>query len=128
DLGTSTRQSEALYKTLLAHTATGTDPFGAAAATWGELLQEAGDGMTRGKSYRRSDLPQAALDRHTQVSDASHTGLRRLSEHSEVILNGIRSTIGRNVHLKRERLVQRLLESIEESQIVLVTGPAGGGK
>lgn len=128
DLGTSTRQSESLYKSMLAHTAIGTDPLGAAATTWNELLHEAGEGMAHGKSYRRSDLPHTALDRHTEVPDSSHSGLRRLREHSEVILNGIRSTIGSTVHLKRNELIQRLLESIEQSQIVLVTGPAGGGK
>ena len=128
DLNTPTRQTEALYKTLLAHTATGGDPMGAADATWSALVQEAGDGMTQGKSYQRSDLSQVLLERHSPVPDASKAGLRRLSEHSEVILNGIRSTIGPDVHLTRDQLVQSLLEKLEETQVVLVTGPAGGGK
>jgi hypothetical protein len=128
DLNTSTRQTETQYKTLLAHTANGSDPLGAADATWASLVQEAGEGMTHGKSYRRDDLPQLLRERHSPVSDASQTGLRRLAEHSEVVLNGIRSTIGQNVHLAREQLVQSLLEKLEETQVIVVTGPAGGGK
>jgi hypothetical protein len=128
DLNTSTRQTEAQYKTLLAHTANGADPMGAADATWAALVQEAGEGMTHGKSYLRSDLPQVLRERHSPVSDASQAGLQRLREHSEVILNGIRSTIGQNVHLAREQLVQKVLETLEETQVIVLTGPAGGGK
>jgi hypothetical protein len=128
DLLTPTAQTEAQYKTLLAHTANGNDPLGAAKATWADLVREAGEGMTNGKRYKRSDLPQSVLERHSPISDASERGLRRLTEHSDVILNGIRSTIGRDVHLRREQLVQRLLGELEDTQVVLVTGPAGGGK
>jgi hypothetical protein len=128
DLNTPTRHTESLYKTLLAHTATGGDPIGTADATWAALVQEAGEGMTHGKSYQRIDLPQVLQERHSAIPDASEVGLRRLSEHSEVILTGIRSTIGPDFHLTRDQLVQNLLENLEKTQVVLVTGPAGGGK
>jgi len=128
DLNTATRQTEVQYKNLLAFTASASDPVGAADSTWLELLREAGTGMTHAKSYRREDLSEQLVQRHSPVPNAGRIALMLLEEHSAVILDGIRTEIGADVHLSRDRLVQSLLEEIEASQIVVVTGPAGSGK
>jgi len=128
DLNTATRQTEAQYKNLLAFTSIGSDAVGAAEATWDELVREAGEGMSHGKSYRREDLPQHLRDRHSPVGDSGEAALRALKDHSAVILCGIRTTIGPDVHLCRDQLVQALREKLEENQVVIVTGAAGSGK
>ena len=51
-----------------------------------------------------------------------------LANHSSLILDGIRSTIGVDCHLDRDHLVQELIAKLETSQIVLVAGAAGNGK
>jgi tRNA A37 threonylcarbamoyladenosine biosynthesis protein TsaE len=134
DLASSTRQTETVYKTLLAYTSDEQDAIGAADATWNDLLREAGEGMTNGKSYRRENLPQRLQERHSAVSDSGQQALKLLGEHSELILKGIsttigsKTTIGSECHLRRDQLVQRLLEELEINQVVIVTGPAGSGK
>lgn len=128
DLNTSTRQTEAAIKTLLAHTAPEQDPLGAAEASWNALLREVSEGMPEARSFRRDDLPKALRRRHSPVGGAEQRALRALGDHSALILGGIRSTIGKDLHLRRGKLVQRVIEQLESTQVVLVTGAAGSGK
>ena len=128
DLQTGTAQSESQYKSLLALTAHESDPAGVAASSWAELLREAGEGMANGKSYRREDLPRGLLNRHSPVSEPDHKALRGLEEHSTLVLKRIRTTIGQNFHLRRDQVVQNLLQQLETDQVVVVSGPAGSGK
>lgn len=128
DLTTATRQTETQIKTLLAHTASDPDPVSTAGVTWAELLREVGENAFHATSYVRENLPAYLRERHSPITDSSQTALRVLSEHSSIILNGIRTTIGQTVHLDREQLVQCLLSKLVESQIVIVTGSAGSGK
>ncbi len=58
DLNSSTRQSEASIRTLLAHTAGEPDPVGAAEATWNALLREVGEGMPGARSFSSSKVCQ----------------------------------------------------------------------
>jgi conflict system STAND superfamily ATPase len=128
DLNSSTRQTEAAIKTLLAYTTGEQDALGAAEASWNTLLREVGDGMPKARSFRRDDLPQGLRQRHSPVSGTEQRALRALGDHSTLILDGIRSTIGKDLHLGRGRLVQQVLEQMESTQVVLVSGPAGSGK
>ena len=128
DLQTGTAQAESQYKSLLALTVNESDPAGVAAASWAEILREAGQGMANGKSYRRDDLPRDLLDRHSPVGGPHHTALRRLQEHSAIALGRIRTTIGTDFHLRRDQLVQNLLQRLETDQVVVVSGSAGSGK
>ena len=128
DLGSATQQTEAVIKTLLAHTTSEQDVLCAAEASWNLLLREAGQGMSAARSYRREDLPEVLLQRHTALGGVERRALRALSDHSELILGGIRSTIGSDVHLERDRLVQQIIEQLESSQVVLISGAAGSGK
>jgi hypothetical protein len=128
DLNSSTRQTEALIKTLLAHTTGEQDALGAADASWDALLRELGEGMPEARSFRRDDLPKEVRRRHSPVGGTEQRALRALSDHSSLILDGIRSTIGKNLHLSRGRLVQQVIGQLESTQIVLVSGAAGSGK
>lgn len=131
DLNTSTNQTEAQVKSLMAHTAGGADPMSAANATWNELLREVGEGKPNAKSYRRDDLAQELRDRHSPIGNREQASLQRLREHSQPILDGIRTTIGfaeSDIELPRERLVQSILERIQEAGIILISGSAGSGK
>lgn len=128
DLNSATRQTEAMVKTLLAHTAGDQDAMSVAEATWNDLLREVGEGMPVARSFRREDLPERLRQRHVPVGAAEHMALRALNDHSSLILRGIRSTIGGNLHLARARLVEEVIEQLESCQIVLITGAAGSGK
>jgi len=128
DLNTASRQTEAIYKTLLAHSVTSGDPLGAADETWNSLLLIAGEGMAYGTNYRRENLPQELQQRHSSLAEAGQNVLRALADHSALILGGIRTSIGPSLHLPRERSDSELRELLEANQIVIVTGPAGSGK
>ncbi len=128
DLHNSTRQTEALIKNLLAHTSKEGDAVGAAGATWNALLAVGSDAMSKARSLRRADLPQELQDRHTSVGAKEQSVVRALKDHTDLILRGIRSTIGQGFHLQRAALVQKVLGELETAQVVLVSGPAGSGK
>lgn len=128
DLDTSTRQTEALIKSQLAHTATEGDPISTAAVSWNELLNVASSAMKEAHSVGLTDLPATLQERHTQINTNDHQVLRALKDHTGLILRGIRSTIGSDFHLQRAAIVQKVLGALEEAQVVLVTGPAGSGK
>lgn len=128
DLNTSTAQSESQFKSLLAHATQIGDPLLAADTSWNELLEEVGKGMPDGKSYTREDLPQTVRDRHAPIAVQSHQAIISLEDHGRVILDGIRTTVGDDCNLKRPVIVQQLLNEMLQSQLVIVTGPAGTGK
>jgi hypothetical protein len=128
DLNSSTQQTEAQIKTLLAHTTNEQDAVGAAETSWNVLLREVSGGMPEARSYTRDNLPAELLQRHSSVGGTDHRALQALNNHSELILAGIRSTIGRDFHLGRGRLVQQVLQQLESTQVVLVSGAAGSGK
>ncbi len=128
DLNSSTRQTEAAIKTLLAYTTGEQDALGAAEASWNALLREVGEGMPEARSFRWDDLPEAVRRRHSPVGGTEQRALRALSDHSALILSGIRSTIGNDLHLGRDRLVQQVIEQLNSTQVVLVSGAAGSGK
>lgn len=128
DLSSQTRQTEAMIQSLLALTTTEADPIAAADASWNALLRVIGDGMPVARSFQRNDLPESVRQRHSSVSGTELRALSALNDHSTLILDGIQSTIGGNLHLSRSQQVQKVLEQLESAQIVLVSGPAGGGK
>jgi len=117
-----------MIKTLLAHTAREQDAVGTADVTWNALLREVGEGMPEARSFSRNDLPEVVRQRHSPVGAAEERALRALSDHSALILEGIRATIGTDLHLSRGRLVQQIIAKLVSAQVVLVAGAAGSGK
>ena len=127
DLATSTRQAEALMKSLLAFTATTQQKDDSASRTWNELIVLSAEGAAGAKAFRRDDLPVQMVQRHSSCG-TEQPMIVALREHSSVIMRGIRSTIGRSLHLPRASLVQQVLTALDDSRIVLVSGAAGNGK
>ena len=128
DLHSSTGQTEAHIRSVLALTATDGDPEASASVSWNELIVEASRAMVASRSLRRDDLPAATLARHGVIGTNERRVLQALGDHTEPVLRTIRSTLGDNLHLPRAALVQKLLDSLENAQVVVVTGPAGCGK
>ena len=89
DLNTSTSQTEAWIRTLLAHTAVGHDQLDVARATWRDLLALVGSGMPQAASFTWDALPSEIRQRHTPVGDADHTAITLLREHSAIVVNRI---------------------------------------
>jgi hypothetical protein len=128
DLNTGTSQTEASIKTLLAHTSNLADPVTAATDTWNALLQLVGSGTPQAASYRRDDLPADLVTKHTPVTAADDAAIQALRDHTTLIVTGIRDVIGACVHLRRSEVVTHVLNEIEHTRVVLITGEAGGGK
>lgn len=128
DLHTSTRQTEAHIKTLLALKSTDPESVASATSTWNALLEVASAAEPAARSLKRADLPADLVQAHGVVGANEQRVLTALANHTEFVLRKIRSTIGPAFHLKRAGIVQKVLEAIEAKQVVLVTGPAGSGK
>ena len=127
DLATSTRQSEALMKSLLIFVAKSIRKTEIAASTWNELVILAAEAATNAKAIRREDLPERILLEYA-TCDKQQPMIVGLQEHTSLILQGIRSTIGQALHLPRSILVQEVFTALEGSRIVLLSGAAGNGK
>lgn len=128
DLHTSTRQTEAQIKTLLALKSTDPDPVARATAAWDALLALASEAGPAARSLKRADLPTALVQAYGEVGANEQRVLTALKNHTEFVLRKIRTTIGPAFHLRRAGIVQKVLAAIEAKQVVLITGPAGSGK
>jgi hypothetical protein len=128
DLFSSTAQTEAHVRSLLAHTVRAGDAVAGASVSWNALLAEASAAAAAARTLRRADLPAALLGRHTPVGTEEQKVLRALTDHTSLTLRTIRTDIGENFHLQRAALVQNVLDALEQTQIVVIAGPAGGGK
>jgi hypothetical protein len=128
DLDSSTRQTEAWVKTLLAHTAAEQDPRGAAEQSWNDLLAEVSHGMPHARCYTRDTLPESVRNRHLQVGTEDQRALRAAEDHSAFTLRTIRAVIGDGIALPRSKLTNDILGELETNRVVLISGPAGSGK
>ncbi|QSR86092.1 AAA family ATPase [Candidatus Methylacidiphilum infernorum] len=126
DLFNETRQTESQIKTLLAYSADGA--LEDAEATWNELLYEASQGMGSGRSFKYEDLPEKLRQRHSSIRREEERVLQALKDHSALILDGIHSTIGKDLHLDRVGVVNQVIKQLESNQVILISGPAGIGK
>ncbi|MBN8768756.1 MAG: hypothetical protein J0I01_07320 [Stenotrophomonas nitritireducens] len=128
DLHTSTRQTEAHIKTLLALKSADPDPVASATSAWEALLALASEAGPAARSLSRADLPVALVQAYGEVGANEQRVLTALKNHTEFVLRKIRTTIGPAFHLRRAGIVQKVLAAIEAKQVVLITGPAGSGK
>lgn len=128
DLHTSTRQTEAHIKTLLALKSTAPDPIASATSAWDALLAFASEAGPAARSLKRADLPAGLVQAYGEVGANEQRVLTALKNHTEFVLRKIRTTIGPAFHLRRAGIVQKVLAAIEAKQVVLITGPAGSGK
>ncbi|MFA1685911.1 hypothetical protein ACDY99_20680 [Achromobacter dolens] len=128
DLHTSTRQTEAHTKTLLALKTTEPDPVASAKSAWDALLAFASEAGPAARSLKRADLPSTLVQAYGEVGANEQRVLTTLKSHTEFVLRKIRTTIGPAFHLQRAGIVQKVLAAIDAKPVVLITGPAGSGK
>jgi hypothetical protein len=132
DLNSSTRHTESLLRTMLAHTATGVDPVGAAESTWLRLLELVGhEGMPQSGTYTWQDLPEDLRARHAVIPSSDYAALQTLRDRTRTIRRGIRHTVGTGAsqyHISRDGLASKVREAIRSTRVVIVTGPEGIGK
>lgn len=128
DLHTSSRQTEAHIKSLLALKSIDPDPIASATAAWDALLVFASDAAPAARSLKRADLPAGLVQAYGEVGADDQRVLTALKNHTEFVLRKIRTTIGPAFHVRRAGIVQKVLAAIEAKQVVLITGPAGSGK
>ena len=127
DLATSTRQSEAAIKSLLAYTTANPDPTNTATNSWNGLVALVGEAMPSAQTFQRRNLPEFFRELHSSGAPEQRM-LTALKDHTAIILGGIRSTVGSGPHLPRAKFVQQVIGKVGESQVVLLSGPAGTGK
>lgn len=128
DLHTSTHQTEAHIKTLLALKSIDPDPVASAKVTWDALLTLASEAGPAARSLKRANLPAALVQAYGEVGASEQRVLTALKNHTDIVLQKIRTTIGPAFHLRRPSITQKVLAAIEAKQVVLITGPAGSGK
>lgn len=128
DLNTASSQTEAWIKTLLAVSANQGDPIAVAEASWREFLELVGAGMPAAASYRYEDLPESLRNCHGPIDTRVSQVIRALSAHSQITLDGIKTTIGPTAQIKRDALISQVLEALNEYQVVVISAPAGLGK
>lgn len=128
DLDTATRQTEAHLRGVLAYTASEHSGQTVASASWSALQRLAESSMKEARTFSREDLPEDLKRAHGVLGMIENKILKALKDHSEPTLRKIRSTIGPTFHLSRPALVEQVLDQLERSQVVIVSGPAGSGK
>lgn len=95
--------------------------------TWKELMVLALHEAGNARSFTRESLPPRLLQRHARATGFSH-GIARLLKDSEVVVDGIRTTIAEKTSVPRRELASELFRLIQTSPLVFVTGAAGSGK
>ncbi len=128
DLHTSTRQTEAHTKALLALKAIDPDPVANATSAWNALLTFASEAGPAARSLKRADLPASLVQAYSELGANEQLVLTALKHHTEFVLRQIRTTIGTAFQLRRASIVQKVLAAIGAKQAVVITGPAGSGK
>ena len=127
DLTTSTAQTESMTKQALAMACESSNSLEVAEATWLKLVEVASSAAMSGRTLQRHNLPEDLLSRHITI-DGSETRLQVFREHTQLILDGIRSTIAGSVNIPRDELKQAASDALAEHQTLVLTGPPGGGK
>jgi hypothetical protein len=128
DLDTATRQTEAHVRGALAYTASERDGATIASASWSALQRLAESSMKEARTLCRGDLPADLKAAHGALGPTENKILKALKDHSIPTLRKIRSTIGSTFHLPRPALVEQVMEHLESSQVVIISGAAGSGK
>ena len=127
DLTTSTAQHEGWTKQILAVSCSLPDPLEVAERTWLKLIETAAASAMGGRSLMRNDLPAGLLSRHIPI-DGGATQIQFLRDNTQLVLDGIQSSIAGSITLGRSELKQTAEEMLSASRVLVLTGPSGGGK
>jgi hypothetical protein len=128
DFAQTTSQDEARLKSLLA-LAIRAGSGGTGEELWNKIFKWVTDGNPRAKSFSRDSLPADWQQVATTVAAHFDSGVvYRLIEHSELLMRRIRSTLGPELQLPRDNVVDRLASAFVEQHLTFVSGAAGVGK
>lgn len=127
DLTTSTAQIESMTKQGLAMACELSNPLMVAEVTWLKLIEVASSTAMGGQTLQRHDLPEDLLSRHLAI-DGSEMKLQAFWDHTQLVLEGIRSTIAGVVTIPREELRHAASDALAQHHALVLTGPPGGGK
>ena len=99
----------------------------AAESTWFQLVSLASAAGMGAQTLTRQNLPDHLLSSH-QAIDNGQAGIRVHRDHSQLILDSIRSDIGGSVALQRKEIQVRSMDALSNQRVLLLTGPPGCGK
>ena len=126
DFDQTTSQDEARLKSLLA-LAIRAGSGGTGEELWNKIFKWVADGNPRAKSFSRDSLPADWQQVTTTVAAHFDSGVvYRLIEHSELLMKRVRSTLGPELQLPRDNVVDRLASAFVQQPLTLVSGAAGG--
>ena len=126
DLTTSTAQQEGVAKQMLVTACPLENRLEVADATWSKLIETAAISAMNGQTFARNDLPEDLLSKHTALDPGGQ--LRAFRDHTQLVLDGIHSSIGGAVTLARNEIQQKAVGVLSECRVLVLTGPPGGGK
>lgn len=103
------------------------------AALWAQLLMLTGEYNQNAGTIPRKDLEKIlpnlvgkSLLRQTAIR--SSESIRKLLEHSAFTLDIIKTEVGKGISIPRDSVVEQALTALENNQLILLSGEAGGGK
>ncbi|KKG36017.1 ATP-binding protein [Methanosarcina mazei] len=123
DFDSETSSAVTLLQSLIAQSSTG-DPL----SIWAKLVNEVKFVNQDAGTLSLDTLPKEILQSFDiKTNSYWASDIRKLQEHGNYILNNIRSSIG-GAHIKRSDIFEKLLETSEEHNFILLTGDRGHGK
>ncbi|HUS10606.1 MAG TPA: ATP-binding protein [Pyrinomonadaceae bacterium] len=99
------------------------DPTG----LWSQIVDAVQSANQNAGTLTLETLPREIREAFDPRRSQWDSDLRKLKDHGEYIVNGIRTSIG-GVHVTRPELFAKLVEASERSTFVLITGGRGAGK
>ncbi|MGZ5434990.1 MAG: ATP-binding protein [Pyrinomonadaceae bacterium] len=96
-------------------------------ALWSQIVDAVQSANQSAGTVTLETLPREIREAFDPRRSQWDSDLRKLKDHGEYIVNGIRTSIG-GVHVKRPELLAKLLEASERSTFVLINGGRGAGK
>lgn len=97
------------------------------AALWSQIVNAVQSANQSAGTVTLETLPREIREAFDPRRSQWDSDLRKLKDHGEYIVNGIRTSIG-GVHVKRPELLAKLLDASERSTFVLINGGRGSGK
>lgn len=123
DLDASSGSTLSLIQSLIAQSYKGSP-----SALWSQVVEAVQSANQNAGTITLDTLPREIVNSFGAREDRQwDSDLRKLKEHGEYIIGGIRTSIG-GVHVKRTELLTRLLEVTETSKFVFISGGRGAGK
>lgn len=97
------------------------------AALWSQIVNAVQSANQNAGTITLETLPREIREAFDPRRSQWDSDLRKLKDHGDYIINGIRTSIG-GVHVTRPELFAKLLAASERSSFVLINGGRGSGK